>query len=890
MTTPSTDPITNPYVGPRTFTEREGRFFFGREREARDLTARIVSERLLLFYAPSGAGKSSLLYARVIPKLRDEERFQVLPVGRVSGELPAGAGAVDNVYAFNLMTSLHQGDEQSARLAHVTLSDFLARLARETVIAADGQRSWRWAYKPELAVELPAAGAVQPATGPRFVLVIDQFEELITNHPGRWREREAFFRQLNQALLDDPNLWVVLTLREDYVAALDPYAELTFNRLRARFYMERMDKDAALDAIRRPAELGDRPFAPGVAEQLVDNLRLVRVPGQEAPIPGQYVEPVQLQVVCYELWENLEKGIEGTGGTEGTQITFDDLAEAGDVNRALTQFYEETLAAALADPAAAGVSERQLRTWFDKELITEADTRGLVHQDEADTGGLPNGVVRALQRRFLVRGEARGGDTWIELVHDRFVEPIRASNAAWFPQHLSALQRQAALWDEQGRSPGLLLRGKELVMAEQWELEHEREIDPHEQAFLEACRAERARAEKERKSAERERQQNRLIRMLGIGAGVVAILALAAAIWAGKSSAEASRQKRIAVTAQATAEANAKLAQDQLDHLAGLALLQKAYELKEQGDGLGAIEKLRAAKTTNTDLGINVEAEIELVRRQVATELVQEGEALAKGGDFPAAEAKFKAALALEPPPDTPVYVYVPPGEFRMGAGAEDDRIVSQFGWDNSSEHPQHPVTLDGYWIQRTEVTNAQYRRCVEAGGCKPPDDINVRYRNPQFATQPVTGVTWFQARDYAAWAGGRLPTEAEWEKACRGTDGRTYPWGNQAPTGELLNFRETGLGTWSAVGSYPKGASPYGALDMAGNVWEWTADWLDDTYYADSPKENPTGPATGDFRVLRGGSLYYKADLVRCAKRDHYFPGNWFDSPGFRVVVSLGS
>ncbi len=228
--------------------------------------------------------------------------------------------------------------------------------------------------------------ASEPAAqaGPRFVLVIDQFEEIITSHPGRWGEREAFFRQLNQALLDDPNLWVVLTLREDYVAALDPYAPLLFNRLRARFYMERMGVDAALDAVREPAGLGGRPFAPGVAEKLADDLRQVRVPGQEATVPGQYVEPVQLQVVCYQLWENLGKG---TQGTDGTQITFEDLAEAGDINQALTQFYEETLAAALADPAAAGVSERQLRTWFDGELITEAGTRGLVHQDADDDGG-----------------------------------------------------------------------------------------------------------------------------------------------------------------------------------------------------------------------------------------------------------------------------------------------------------------------------------------------------------------------------------------------------------------------------------------------------------------------------------------------------------------------
>jgi formylglycine-generating enzyme required for sulfatase activity len=211
-------------------------------------------------------------------------------------------------------------------------------------------------------------------------------------------------------------------------------------------------------------------------------------------------------------------------------------------------------------------------------------------------------------------------------------------------------------------------------------------------------------------------------------------------------------------------------------------------------------------------------------------------------------------------------------------------------------------------------VTNAQYLRCVEAKVCKPPADGNIRYRDAQFAKQPVSGVTWDQARDYAAWAGGRLPTEAEWEKACRGGSeipedpsvgwgqkkandqvDRPYPWGKEDPTKEdptekkRGNFWGTGLGTWSAVGSYPSGASPYGALDMAGNVWEWTADWYDSKYYADSPRENPPGPAKGDLRVLRGGSFDIGADGVRCAVRNNPYPDYWFDLVGFRVVVSPG-
>ncbi len=480
MTTPANDTVINPYVGPRTFDYADRKRYFGREREARSLLARMVSERLLLFYAQSGAGKSSLINARLIPQLREEEGFSVLPVGRVSGQLPAGVEQVDNIFLFNLMSSLNHtegaqsgGGGSPALLAHLSLGEFL-----EHLVTDDGLQ---WRYDPATAV---TAEEVAPADdggpAPRFALVIDQFEEIITGHPDRWQEREAFFRQLDAALLANPNLWVVLSLREDYVASLDPYAPLVFNRLRARFYMERMGVDAALDAIRKPAELGGRPFAAGVAEKLADDLRQMRVPGQNAAVLGQYVEPVQLQVVCFQLWENIK-------GRPPGPITAADLQEAGDVNRALTQFYDETLAAALVDPGTP-VTGRQLRTWFDRELITEAGTRGLVRQGEETTGSLPNAIVGRLQKRFLVRAEARSGDTWIELVHDRFVEPIRQSNRAWFEAHLSPFQRHAALWQQQDRPDSLLLAGDTLAEAERWADAHAAELEPHERDFLAAGR------------------------------------------------------------------------------------------------------------------------------------------------------------------------------------------------------------------------------------------------------------------------------------------------------------------------------------------------------------------------------------------------------------------
>ncbi len=383
----------------------------------------------------------------------------------------------------------------------------------------------RWVYRPD-APAAPSAGS-----GPRFALIIDQFEEIISTHPERWAERADFFRQLDAALRADPNLWIVLTLREDYVASLDPYAALVTNKLQARYRMERMDVDAALEAVRKPAELGGRPFAPGVAEALVDDLRQIRMAGQVGAVPGQYVEPVQLQVVCYQLWKRLQEErnlVSVRNQVSPDAITQEDLAAAGDVDKALEQFYAATLAAVTADPAvaAAGVSERSLRTWFDKELITPSGIRSIVLRNEGRgrTGSLPNAAVDALSQRFLLRTELRGGGAWVELVHDRFVEPIRASNEAWFAEHLSTLQRAAALWQDSGRAAGLLLADAALDDAVAWASTHA--LLEYEQEFLDASLQLRT-------AAERERKQRQRISMLAIAASIGLIVAIMALIFAG---------------------------------------------------------------------------------------------------------------------------------------------------------------------------------------------------------------------------------------------------------------------------------------------------------------------------------------------------------------------
>ncbi len=444
----------NPYVGPRPFEQHERRLFFGRDWEADELVALVIAHPVTLLYAESGAGKSSLLNARILPKLEDEEACEVLPVARVRGDIPPGIRTeqIDNLYAFN---TLLRWTEESAvtppQLVNLSLAEFLKSRPHQSDQEGD----------PALRV-----------------LVFDQFEELFTFYPERWPEREKFFEQINQALTDDRLLRVLLVIREDHLAQLDPYAQLLPEQLRYRFRLERLRRAAALAAVTGPLQETGHSFAPGVAESLVDELLKIRVEdrsGQIIEAPGEFIEPVQLQVVCQSLWNELPP--------EVAEITQSHLLAFGNVDQALTKFYEQALQNTVqrlqvlpklqreqpqTEPeTSSGIPyqgfmrawfnflgdkfvwespfkqrlfpEWRLRNWFERELITPARTRGLVYRGAKATGGVPNTAVDLLEGHHLIRGEQRAGGRWYELTHDRLIGPIQKSNANWRAKTLKRL-------------------------------------------------------------------------------------------------------------------------------------------------------------------------------------------------------------------------------------------------------------------------------------------------------------------------------------------------------------------------------------------------------------------------------------------------------------------
>ncbi len=491
----------NPFIGPRPF--ETGEKLYGRDRELAELIDRLNAERIILLHSPSGAGKSSLIQAGLLPELT--RSFDVWGPTRVNLEPPAGEDSVNRYVA-----SANLGFEEAVP----------EKIRRPAEIVA-GQTL------PEY-----FTGRPRRRRAPRSVLLVfDQFEEVLTAEPLAVAAKRAFFDQLGD-LLRNPRIWALFALREDYLAPLEggielaadggearaeitiPYARRVPTHFKNRFRIDLLSLGSAREAMVEPAAAAGREF-PAV-DRLVRDLATMKVQlpdGSFRAQTGHYVEPVQLQVVCRRLWDAMP--------ADDLSIDPEDLEEFGDVSEALGAYYDDSVARVAGGEVAAlraTAVERDIREWFDQRLITAGGVRDRVLMERGTSGGLANQLIACLRDSHLVRAEQRAGATWFELAHDRLIEPVCGSNAAWLKEHLSEVQKRASLWEKQDRPPGLLMKDEELAAGERWAAENEAGLTGDERRFLEESR-------KAHDAAERERRQARWIKVLAVAAVIVALLA-----------------------------------------------------------------------------------------------------------------------------------------------------------------------------------------------------------------------------------------------------------------------------------------------------------------------------------------------------------------------------
>jgi WD40 repeat protein len=488
--------VDNPYVGPRAF--RPDETLYGRDDESRALLDLLIAERIVLLYSPSGAGKTSLIQAKVIAQMRAED-YQVLPIVRPGAEVDIGEWReVGNPFVARIVAACEDGKPEDEaplpKVAGITLASYLS------------QRSWI-------------------RGDPRLkLLILDQFEEVLTSEQND-EDKVAFFRQLGEALRN-PQIWALFAMREEYSAALDSYRHLLPTRLASHFRLELLGLQAAERAIRKPAESVGVEFDAAAAELLVEELATVRERTCDGAIVERHltiVEPLYLQIVCHQLWEKAVSP--DVRRITAEHLGLDAVSRAGGggvVEQALEGYYATVVRAVAGQD---GVAERRIREWFGRELVTSRGLRRQVSRGQHETAGLANELVEALVQRLLLRSDSRSGTLWYEIAHDRLVEMIVAGNARWFDQNLASFQLRAVRWDLLRRTgatmaaDGVLLNGRDLNKTKAW---RKQQPDAHTSAvdeeFLRASRlAWNAGSWK---------------RWAGLGAaGVIVLLVVAGALW-----------------------------------------------------------------------------------------------------------------------------------------------------------------------------------------------------------------------------------------------------------------------------------------------------------------------------------------------------------------------
>lgn len=510
-------PEATPYVGPRSFNTGEP--LFGRDRELTELSYLLLAERIVLLHSPSGAGKTSLLQAGLIPRMRED--FDVWRPTRVGLPLTPDLPQTANRYALSAMLGFEQGIPEDLRrapseLAGLRLADYVKRRVRE------------------------------PGAPEHLFLLFDQFEEILTAGTHEFAAKRAFFDQLAE-LLQDLKVWALFALREDYLAPLAAHASVLPTRLRTRYRLDMLARGAAREAVVRPAPAGGRTWSEPAVDKLLDDLATIKTQGADGQLvetTGQYIEPMQLQVVCRSLWERMP--------ADDLRIDPADVDAFGNVTDALARYYADTVRrVASADKR----NERTIREWIGEALISVNGVRTPVLKTPGASSGLPNLFIVKLVDAHLVRADLRGGVTWFELAHDRLVGPVRVDNERWVRDSLHPMQVQAALWDRQDRPETLLLSEQALADAERWAAEQFAVVEP-DRSFLaasrEACTRARAfrdaqtkalqaaqeLAASEKRAATRQRRLTWIVGTLG----VVSLATSVASCWSYRNAADSNER------------------------------------------------------------------------------------------------------------------------------------------------------------------------------------------------------------------------------------------------------------------------------------------------------------------------------------------------------------
>ena len=423
---------SQPYVGPRPFETTDRGVFFGRDREANDILSLLMFHRTVLLYAQSGAGKSSLINTSIIPGLQ-AAGFATSPVVRIRRAPPEYLATAANVYIASIRYALtpETADSPAAGAPEPTLLDVLRTIG-------------------------PPPGGQGP------VLVFDQFEELFTTYQDRWPERESVFVQIAQALDGIPTLRVLFSMREDSIAELDPLMWRIPQGIDVRYRLELLRHDAAISAVIGPSRGAGVSFDDAAADRLVRDLQQINVEGQEGRLQqaaGEYIEPVQLQIVCRRLWDRLPEGID--------VINESDLEQFGDVGEAIREFY----VAAVRRASEFNNYPEKLIHLGCTQFVTSSGTRSMVHRAGDNVGMLPIEVARSLVDQHFLRAEVRAAGHWYEISHDRLIVPV--------------LERK--LNDEELKT---LLRTRDLLQANLESWRARREFEEHREILTALSRVE----------------------------------------------------------------------------------------------------------------------------------------------------------------------------------------------------------------------------------------------------------------------------------------------------------------------------------------------------------------------------------------------------------------